>query len=186
VLAGGRSRRFGSDKRLASFRDETMVASACRRVSMVVDGILIAATGHRVVALPGTSRGIIVRDDPPGRGPLGGLSAALARCAFGAVVLAVDQPLVRVATLARLVSVGRITGSPAAVRTRAGWEPLVAFYPRSALNDVRAALSQGSLALHVLLDRWPTVAVEPIDVRELCNVNTRNELTRIDAAPKRA
>jgi molybdopterin-guanine dinucleotide biosynthesis protein A len=176
VLAGGHSRRFGSDKRLARIDGEAFVTRACRRMAQAVDGTVITATGARALALPGTGRGIIVRDEPPGRGPLGGLAAALALCGYGAVVLAVDLPLVKVATLARLAAVGRRTGRPVAIRTSRGWEPLLAFYPRAVLHDIRAALSQGALAAHDLLDRWSTIPVAPIAPAELVNVNRRADL----------
>jgi molybdopterin-guanine dinucleotide biosynthesis protein A len=182
VLAGGLSRRFGSDKRLALVEGEPLVARACRRMAQAVDGTVIIATGARALALPGTRRGIVVRDEPPGRGPLGGLAAALARCDFGAVVSAVDLPLVKAATLARLAAIGRLSGRPAAIRTSRGWEPLLAFYPRSVLHDVRAALSQGSLAAHALLERWSTIAVAPTDAGELANVNRRADLDPLGAA----
>jgi molybdopterin-guanine dinucleotide biosynthesis protein A len=176
VLAGGRSKRFGSDKRKADFAGEQMIDSACRRMSEAVDGRLIVATGVRAEPLEGTWRGIVCADEVEGCGPLGGLAAGLARTEFGAVVLAVDEPLVSVATLMRLAEIGRKTGQVAAIRTASGWEPLVAFYPASVLNDVRAALSEGELAPRHLLDRWQAIAVEPVDSGELTNVNTRTDL----------
>jgi molybdopterin-guanine dinucleotide biosynthesis protein A len=176
VLAGGRSRRFGSDKRTAEFEGEQMIASACRRMADAIDGRLITVTGEKAERLPGTWRGLVCADEIPGRGPLGGLAAGLARTEFGAVVLPVDEPLITSATLARLAQIGRETGRVAALRTATGWEPLIAFYPRAVLNDVRAALSEGSSAPHRLLTGWQAIEVEPTDERELSNINTREAL----------
>lgn len=176
VLAGGRSKRFGSDKRKAEFAGERLIDSACRRMSEAIDGQLITVTGARAEPLAGTWRGIVCADDVEGCGPLGGLAAGLSRTEFGAVVLAVDEPLVSVATLTRLAEIGRETGRVAAIRTAAGWEPLVAFYPASVLNDVRAALSEGKLAPHRLLEHWQAIPVESVDPSELTNINTRADL----------
>jgi molybdopterin-guanine dinucleotide biosynthesis protein A len=76
----------------------------------------------------------------------------------------------------RLAEIGRQSGRVAAVKTTAGWEPLVAFYPRSVLNDVRAALSEGKLAPRHLLAHWQATAVEPLDPSELTNINTHTDL----------
>ncbi len=176
VLAGGRSSRFGADKRIVEFEGESLVESACRRMAAAVDGRLITVTGRRAEALPGTWRGIVCADEVPDRGPLGGLAAGLALAEFGAVVLAVDSPLVTVATLEQLASIGRNSGRVAAVRTVDRWEPLVAFYPCSVLNDVRAALSQGKSAPHRLLEQWGAIAVTSVDPCELVNINTRDDL----------
>jgi len=176
VLAGGRSKRFGSDKRNADFAGEPMIESACRRMAEAIDGRLITVTGARVERLEGTWRGIVCADEVEGCGPLGGLAAGLSRTDFGAVVLAVDEPRISVATLMRLAEIGRQSGRVAAVRTAAGWEPLVAFYPASVLNDVRAALSEGKLAPRSLLERWQAIPVEPVDPSELTNINTPTDL----------
>lgn len=176
VLAGGRSSRFGSDKRTAEFDGEQMIDSACRRVAAAIDGRLITVTGRRAEPLVGTWRGIVCADEIPDCGPLGGLAAGLVHSEFGAVVLAVDCPRVTVSTLEQLAAIGRRTGRVAAVKLGRRWEPLVAFYPRSVLNDVRAALSEGKRAPHRLLEQWRAIAVETVDPSELVNINTREDL----------
>ena len=65
------------------------------------------------------------------------------------------------------------------MRTARGWEPLVAYYPRSVSNLVEAALSHGRAAPHVLLDRTAAVAVRVSDARELTNVNTIADLDEV-------
>ncbi len=176
VLAGGRSRRFGSDKRLVEIGGETLVARAVRKVRAVVDGVVFVATGPAREHLRGTRRAIVIRDEPPGRGPLGGIAAALERARAGVLVLACDLPDVRTATLARVAATGRACGRPAAVRTRRGWEPLVSYWPRATYTEVRAALGAGLSAPHALLERLGAAAVEGVDLRELRNVNRPGDL----------
>jgi len=180
LLAGGQSRRFGTDKRVAPFRGLPLVVHGARTLRMAVTrGTVFVATGAARTSLPGTQGMVVVRDEPPHRGPLGGLAAALALTASGLIVLACDTPLVRHSTLSRLAALGTRTGRPAAIRTARGWEPLIAYYPKWVFNHVRAALDQGVLAPHLLLDRLPTVAVRIGSAAELANVNRPQDLAAL-------
>ncbi|RMF21349.1 MAG: molybdenum cofactor guanylyltransferase, partial [Deltaproteobacteria bacterium] len=151
---------------------------ALSRLAPVVSGSLFVATGAERVALPGCSRAIVVADDPPGRGPLGGIAAALWRSRTGVLALACDLPLVTPATLERVLRAGLAADRPAALRSRRGWEPLVAYYPRWVLPRVVAALDRKSIAPRVLLDRLGAVAVRPRSEDEVLNVNTPEDLAR--------
>ena len=178
MLAGGRSQRFGSDKRLASWDGRPLAAHALARLAPVVGGSLFMATGPSRATLQGCGRAIVLADDPPGRGPLGGIATALRRSRTGLVVLACDLPLVRTTTLETILRVGIAANRPAALRGRRGWEPLVAYYPRWVLPHVGAAVHRGSLAPRVLLDRLGAVPVRPGSDEETLNVNTPRDLAR--------
>jgi molybdopterin-guanine dinucleotide biosynthesis protein A len=74
VLAGGQSRRFGSDKAMAELDDRPLIAHAAAALEPYVDAVAICgrAFGDYVALI----------DRPaPGLGPLGGLSAALRHAA---------------------------------------------------------------------------------------------------------
>lgn len=82
VLAGGASRRMGTDKALVPVDGEPMVARVVAA---------LGAAGAKTVVLVGASREVAdavglatVPDDDPGSGPLGGLSTALAWAAVRA------------------------------------------------------------------------------------------------------
>lgn len=82
ILAGGASRRFGSDKAQALIGDLTLLEHACAALAPQVDDLVLCGRKSQVMRwLP---------DRPSfGLGPLGGLSAALADGAgrgFNAVV----------------------------------------------------------------------------------------------------
>jgi molybdopterin-guanine dinucleotide biosynthesis protein A len=71
VLAGGQSRRFGSDKALAAWKNRPLIDHVIGTLRPHVDTILICGRewNEEISAL----------DIPePGRGPLGGLNAAMA------------------------------------------------------------------------------------------------------------
>lgn len=184
LLAGGRSIRFGSDKRLASLRGEALVVHAARALrAAVCGGTVYLATGVARRPLPGTFAMSVLGDERPLKGPLGALAAALARARTGIVVLACDTPLVRSHTLVQLAALGLRRDRPAAVRSVRGWEPLVAYYPKWVLNDVRAALDQGQLAPHRMLERLPTVALWLTGGCQLANVNRPGDLVALGERP---
>lgn len=70
VLAGGQSRRFGSDKALAELDGRTLLVHAVERLSGWCDHVVVAGRAEAPApTLPDWPR--------PGLGPLGGLAAAL-------------------------------------------------------------------------------------------------------------
>lgn len=70
VLAGGQSRRFGSDKALATIGDTRLIEHVIAALTPQVDALVLCGR-----AWPGVAT---IPDRPePGLGPLGGLNAAL-------------------------------------------------------------------------------------------------------------
>lgn len=177
VLAGGRSRRFGSDKRLALFDGNALVHRATAKLASVCDGIVYVGVGTHGEPLPVSGLAVLLVDDRRGRGPLGGIATALRRSRDGVLVLACDLPLVRVSTLERLVRMAKQgLQRPAALRTGAGWEPLIAWYPRSALHVVESELRSAKPAPYSVLERLGAVALPVMDLGEVINVNTPGDL----------
>ncbi len=173
LVAGGRSRRFGADKRRALLAGTTLAERAIALLRGATGGdLFIAGDGafdHPVDA-------IFLRDAAANAGPLGGILAALARSRYGVVVLPCDAPFVRADTLATLARLGLRRGRAVCVRSPRGVEPLVAFYPRSALPILAGGLREGTKALHRLLPRLRASCVDTTGARELHNVNRPGDL----------
>ena len=182
ILAGGRSRRFGADKRVEPVGGRGMAALAYDKLAGVVDGTIYVATGDRRERLPGLERAVVIVDEAPGRGPLGGLSSALLRSRDGVLVVACDLPNLRRSTLERIARAARSGSRPVALRGPHGWEPLVAWYPRSALQTVRTALRSSRPAPFLVLERLGALALPVADAGEVINVNTRSDLAAANAA----
>ena len=152
VLTGGSSSRMGADKAQVTVGGRTMLD----RVAGVADSV-----GD--VVLVGGSPGADPRHIPDLRGgrlgPLAGLEAALAHAAGRDVLLVgVDQPFVRAATLGHLIEIA----GDAVVPIDDGWEQVTcAIYRQRCLPAVQAALDAAEdLAIITILEHVETTSVQ--------------------------
>ncbi len=152
ILAGGDSTRMGRDKALVPVGGVPMV-------ERVAAALRQAATDVVVVGREGELAGIRCVADrvDGGRGPLAGLATALAIAGDRPVLLvAVDQPLVRPATLRRLAA--RVGTGRALVPIADGARQVTcAAYPAAWAGDAAREVATGSV--QSLLDRLPFDAV---------------------------
>jgi len=183
LLAGGRSRRFGRDKRHALLAGRTLADIAMCKLRAVVDGDLWVAGAGAFDARGGA---FMADDLVRGRGPLSGIAGGLLRVSFGVLVLPCDVPLVTLDTLSALARAARRSGRVVAVRSVRGWEPLVAFYPRAVLPRLAAALREGQRAPHRLLERLGALALAAGSSDEVCNVNRLEDLATVSRIAGRA
>ena len=181
LLAGGRSRRFGSDKRRALLGERTMAAHALALLRSACDGTVFVAGRH---AFDRPVDALELRDADVGAGPLAGLVAGLLRCRDGLLVLPCDVPLLGRDALVALATVGRRTGRTVVLRGPSGVEPLVAHYPRSALPFLAASLRGGHRAVHRLLPRLAPLFVEVGCPGEALNVNRPEDLATARGLPR--
>jgi molybdopterin-guanine dinucleotide biosynthesis protein A len=181
VLAGGRSRRFGSDKAVESVGGATLLDRAADTLTEVFGEVVI------VSARPVETDRRVVPDARDPCGPLGGIEAALAHAVElgldGAFVLACDLPVVTADTVrdvARALdsSPTALAAAPAGRDGRSA-EPLCAAYRVACLGEVRALLDDGRLAAVGLFDRVGGV-IMPRPDDELLNVNTRADRDRAE------
>lgn len=154
LLAGGAARRFGGRPkglaRLDGVRIADRALSALRGASSTQ--LVIANDPAAVGWFPGE---LVVADETPGLGPLGGLATAL-HAAGGSPILAVawDMPFVTAALLSELRRRGE-AGARAVVPVHGGegWaEPLCAWYAPGVLSTCRALLAAGARRAGALLD----------------------------------
>ncbi|RKS73353.1 molybdopterin-guanine dinucleotide biosynthesis protein A [Actinomadura pelletieri DSM 43383] len=102
LLAGGRARRFGADKPAAPVGGRTLLEWAA---SAAAGADRLIVVGPRRDVLPGA---VVVREDPPGAGPVPALRTGLAEVrAPWLVLLAADLPFLRPAHVARLLDAAK-------------------------------------------------------------------------------
>ncbi len=139
VLAGGRSRRMGTDKAVLTWDGERLVDRAVRLLGTLCTEVLVASgDGARLdVAVPQ------VADEPDVDGPLGGLIAGLGALPDRAVaVVAVDAPHLDVAVLRRCAEL-RDDALVAAPVVDDVVQPLHAVWSSAAVPALRTAAARG-------------------------------------------
>lgn len=165
VLAGGSSRRFGSDKRTAAIDGRPMLERAAVAVAAIADELIVVVSPERPLPpgldLPNGTR--VVTDAPGEDGPLAGLAAGFAAAAHHVVVvLGGDHAWAEATTLAQLRDTIADGDADAAVLEVDGRrQPLAAAYRRSRAHQVaRERLDVGDRSVLALLDHLATVVVD--------------------------
>lgn len=146
VLAGGQSRRFGSDKALAQLGEETLLSASFAALPCA-ERRLVIAPSDRLYDLPENT---LWPERRLGEGPLAGLETALecaAEMGGGWVALqAVDQPLVSAALWRWLLAAPprHPRATLFVLRDAAGrLQPLPGLYHSDVLGELRGLLDRG-------------------------------------------
>lgn len=183
MLAGGESRRFGSDKAAEPLGGKPLAARAAETLARVFRQVVIVSSRE-----PTTSEWLHVPDAREGKGPLAGIEAALLRARelrlAGAFVLACDLPLVDDATVRAVL--GALKSRLAAAPVREGapeMEPLCAAYRLECLPFVSRALDREELAAHALFQSVGGVTIR-LPTGLFLNVNTPADHERAAAVLK--
>ncbi len=139
LLAGGQSTRMGRDKATLDWRGRPLWAWQLEKLRALTSDIFVSTRSDVPWRPPGVKS---VIDESPSRGPLSGLTAALAAMDTDRLlVLAVDMPFITLSNLKQLCdSAEPGIGAVPVVNGRV--EPLAAVYPRSAASTFAAALNR--------------------------------------------
>lgn len=187
ILAGGTSRRMGTDKALLRLPDgSTLLARTVQILREVVDDVVVAG---RDIFPPEIAPVTAVPDIGPTRGPLGGLVTGLCHARYQwAFVLAVDLPLLKADTL-RALMVFRPEAEAVVPVVSGRPQPLLGLFNRSTVERARDRLGAGDYRLQTFIEevrtRWvpgeELRAVDP-DLRTFTNVNSPTEWEQIQHA----
>lgn len=144
VLAGGRGRRLGgTDKGLLELHGRSLAVLALARLSQHVPHLFVSANQNlEAYATLGVD---LVQDDPPDRGPLGGVLAGLRACPTDWLLcLPCDMPHLPEDLERRMLAARAQTGLRAAfAHDGERLQPLVALLPRTAAADLQRFLDGG-------------------------------------------
>jgi molybdopterin-guanine dinucleotide biosynthesis protein A len=155
LLAGGESRRMGRDKATIEFEGQPMWKRQLETLHAVgLENIFVSARTNSSW-LPKDAE--LLLDDPPSRGPLSGLTKALAAMrTTHLLALAVDMPFMtseQLDVLRGLAVEGQ--GVVPLIGERA--EPLAAIYPAEAAVDFAAALAGTDFSLQRIIRKLAAV-----------------------------
>lgn len=182
VLAGGRSRRMGSDKASLELAGLTLLERVVRGVARFAEPVVVVARqGQALPALPASVT--IARDPVEDLGPLAGLAAGLA--ALGArsdwaYVTATDMPFPSEAVASRLFAIALERGAIAAMPTREGRaQPLASVLRVETLTRIEARLARGERRLSSIVEALDARLVDAAEL--LADRAVANEDPELDA-----
>lgn len=187
ILAGGRaSRLHGADKSALVVGGRPILARQLAAIDGLVDEVFVVG-GAPAPGLPDVER---IADRAPGRGPLGGIQAALHRAGAAActLIVACDLPFLSQPFLAHLLAraLDREGDVDVVVPRRDDrLHPLCAAYNRRVRDAVDRRVDAGQLAVQALFDELRVDVVGPDAIAAfdpdgalLWNVNTPEEYER--------
>ncbi len=172
VLAGGASRRMGTDKALLTAGGITLLEHAVHQVRQVADFVTVVADPARYRHLGFR----VIPDLKPHSGPLGGIVTALADTASTwNLIIACDMPALGVPALRALIEAA--IDAPPDCRCilplgPTGPEPLCAVYHRAALPILQDALRRGTLKMRTAIASLAPLSLAGIDHNMFRNINT--------------
>lgn len=194
VLAGGRSRRLGSDKRLLRLwgaAGPTLLERAVATLAPLCSEVVVVLNDPEGwPTLPAR----LVRDHYADAGPLGGIFTGLQHCRTPfALLVAADMPLLKPELLEAMLRRPRSfdalvprSPDPGATRNSAGLEPLLAIYSRACLPTFAQALEGGERQVSAALAPLDVAIVEGDEIRRhdpeghsFRNINTPEQLAEV-------
>ncbi len=166
ILAGGRSRRLGTDKALLPFGRQTLVER--------IAGVLNQTCGEVLVSVDRPDRPLppdllaqAVPDVHPGMGPLAGLYAGLRAARHDRCLLAAcDMPFIQPALVLRLIDLTDDTADALVPRIEDRPQPLLAVYRKTCLPMLKDTLEGHDLKVEGFLDKIRVRFVRDEELRD--------------------
>ena len=153
ILAGGESRRFGSDKSLLRIGGELLVERSIREWGWLFEDVVIACGAKKKFFLPGVAEAV---DIYPGRGPLGGVHAGLGAARFAwTFVVACDMPGIDADFITELFEQAGDDCSIVLPRHDGILEPLCGLYHKDCFSVAGRMLSENRNCILEMYDVMP-------------------------------
>ena len=175
VMAGGESRRMGTDKSMLSIKGQSIIEGICEQLQDSFDEILISANQVDKFAFLGFK---VVPDKVPEQGPLMGIASALeASTNEYNFVAACDIPKINLNYVNRMIieAIESQADIIIPVTGKEKYEPLFAIYRKRIIESIHKILSSGK---NKIIDVFPLCTVKHIEMDDtdwLINLNTMAE-----------
>jgi len=182
ILVGGRSRRFGQDKVLLTYRGKPLVSHLWGILSPMVEETLIV--GHPRPEFE-TLRIRTVEDLWPDAGPLGGIYTALVSAGTPFVLaVAADMPFLTPSLLEKILRARE--GQDAVIpQGPERFEPLCAVYSKTCLDSIRENLEKGRNRILSALEGKkvysPRITPEGTGKDPFFNINYPEDFKKLEA-----
>ncbi len=179
ILAGGKSRRMGTDKGLLLFRGKPLVQYSIELLNKFCSRILISSNNPEY-----NSFGYeLVGDQLAGAGPMAGIAACLAQSSTEVnLVLSCDMPLVDPVIFQMLLKLSDDYTFVIPLDSQERVEPLCGVYKKDSLLIMHKLLSLQSFRMTELFRHAPALMVGPEEYpvpfhdKWFMNVNTMSDL----------
>ena len=164
IVAGGKSRRMGADKRMLLFGRQKLLTIAVEKAKVISDEVILVL-GEPIEI---DYQVKIVFDKVKGHGPLVGLYSGLLEArGKKALLLPCDMPLVTVELLRTLIS--QAEGYDITILKHRGIvEPLCSVYSKNVIPVIEEQLQEGNLSLLSLLKN-PKLRIKIVKVENKFN-----------------
>jgi molybdenum cofactor guanylyltransferase len=176
VLAGGRSRRMGTDKSMLPIGGRPMIDHICRQLRGTFRRVLISANDVAKFSFLGLD---VIPDRVPDEGPLRAVASALeASQSELNLVVSCDIPWVRLPVVRRMLATAKEADIVIPVTEDGQEQPLFAVYRRSMRRHLEAALASGARRF---TDVYGPCRVRRMELGEadwFANLNTRADYER--------
>lgn len=188
VLAGGKSKRMGKDKRRVLFHGSTLLETSVNRLRNITDELIVVTCEEKEGFDIGDVR--FVKDLQKNKGPMIGILSGLSEMknSYG-IVTTVDNPLIPEEFLNYMKeeAIGYDLTVP---KWKRGTEPLVAVYSKNLIPVMNEWIKKGkNLAPH-LLTQEPNLRVRFVEEEEIdkfgdpeiifLNINTESDLRKAE------
>jgi molybdopterin-guanine dinucleotide biosynthesis protein A len=167
LLAGGKSRRMGEDKRLLSVGDETLYMRSLSVLRAIFERVVVVvAQDSPLVA----SDAPVLRDVIPHCGSLGGLYTGLKQAGTEWVfAVACDMPFLDPGTIGYFTGL-KGEGDVIMAKLRNGFQPMHALYHRNCLPIMEGLIHAQDFKIHRLADH-PALRVRVVTPEELSRLD---------------
>ncbi len=153
ILAGGLSRRMGTDKAgmLHPVSGKPLLSHQLAHIAdLPLNGVFVSAREEQ--ELPAFSTNIMRINDTGEHGPLGGIAAALHHApSHHLLVIPVDLPLLTADVLFRMIACIPSLDCGIVAKSPQSLEPLVAIFPPQALPAMATAIQLRNLSVKALI-----------------------------------
>ena len=170
ILAGGRSRRYGSDKARIPMGGQPLLLRIARELAAIASAVSVVARSTDAYDDLGLRT---LADSVQDQGPLGGLLTALEDAGPTAWIFlaACDLMGIRISWARTLLEARREDVSAVVFRSDR-YHPLFALYHGRSAGEVRQSIHAGDLKMQHLFDRVPSAVLPvPEDWDQLVNRN---------------
>lgn len=184
ILTGGTSNRFGSDKSEAIFNGKALIDFL---ISSIPAGVAVVIVGPDRDEFPSTIQ--IIKEDPPGGGPVAGIAAGLSLIETEYVaVLATDMPYSAALVPLLLENLSNEVEAALVVDSEGFQQPFSGVYRVSSLLKVLGTkeLLMGRSMRSVLVElKVKEVSLNADDSHLLLDIDTRQDLISAEAGTVR-